>query len=102
MRSKTGSFRNQSNLRGVCPPPCFTAHQNFRMNRPPPPDDSVRFRGGLKPHHRTGSPPQSSWDEWIAEERAGRPKRNWLKIIGFGLLLVIVVAIGVALFIEMR
>jgi hypothetical protein len=72
------------------------------MNRPPPPDDSARFRGGLRPHHRTGSTSQSSWEEWIAEERAGRPQRNWLKIIGGGFLVVIVIAIGVAIFIEMR
>jgi hypothetical protein len=72
------------------------------MNRPPPPDDSARFRGGLRPHHRTGSTSQSSWEEWVAEERAGRPQRNWLKIIGGGFLVVIVIAIGVAIFIEMR
>ena len=72
------------------------------MNRPPPPDDSARFRGGLRPHHRTGSTSQSSWEEWVAEERAGRPQRNRLKIIGGGFLVVIVIAIGVAIFIEMR
>jgi hypothetical protein len=91
---QTGIFR--------APPSCITDNQSFRMNRPPPPDDSARFRGGLRPHHRTGSTSQSSWEEWVAEERAGRPQRNWLKIIGGGFLVVIVIAIGVAIFIEMR
>jgi hypothetical protein len=64
-------------------------------------DESSRFRGGLKHYHRTGSQPQSSWDEWVEGEAKARPRRNWLMILGIVAGIAAVVAIGVGLVIEM-
>lgn len=65
-------------------------------------DESSRFRGGLKHYHRSGSKPQSSWEQWVDGETQKGPRRNWLKIIGIVLGIVALIGIGVALYIEMR
>lgn len=71
-----------------------------------PIDDSARFRGKVRHHHRVGGQPLTSWEEWIAGEMADRPKRTWfwlhfLKILAVVLGVAILIAIGVGLYIEM-
>lgn len=57
-----------------------------------PPEESPRFNGKLRSHHRLGVP-QRSWDEWIEGSSAG-PKKTSRKVI---LSLMIVLALAVAL-----
>lgn len=76
------------------------------MKRITPIDESARFRGKVRHHHRLGGQSPTSWEEWIAGEMADRPKQTWLrlnllKIIAIVLGVAILIAIGVGLFIEM-
>lgn len=71
------------------------------MKRITPIDESARFRGRVRHHHRVGGQPLSSWDEWIAGELADRPRRRWLKILAVVLGMFILIALGVWGFIEM-
>ena len=64
--------------------------------------ESSRFRGGLRQHHRTGSKTPSTWEQWIAEDRAAFPTRHWLRILGTILGILALIAIGAGLYIELR
>ncbi len=74
-----------------------------QMKRAYPKDDHTRFRGGVRHHHRSGSPTTRSWDEWVggADKKPG----GWLrlgKILG---ILIAVLALGgiiAGLIIELR
>ncbi|MBN8458693.1 MAG: hypothetical protein J0M04_12730 [Verrucomicrobia bacterium] len=71
------------------------------MKRPSHIDESARFRGGLKHYHRSGSQPQSSWDQWVDGESEKTPRKPWLKIAVVVLGVAALIGIGVALYIEL-
>lgn len=66
-------------------------------------DGSARFSGGVRRHHRASGKTPSSWEEWVAGERAERPSRSWAVILGraLGLLLVLLAAMGVFYFVTL-
>lgn len=44
-------------------------------------DEGSRFSGHLRHYHRSGAPPQRTWEEWV--DGASAKKRNtgkWIKI----------------------
>lgn len=68
---------------------------------PSPDDNPDRFRTRVRHYHRKETGVRSSWENWIEGDEGGRPKRNWIKIIGVILGLLALAGIGVALYIEM-
>lgn len=71
------------------------------MKHPSRIDETSRFRGGLKHYHRSGSQPQSSWEQWVDGKAGASPQRGWGKALGLVLGILALIGIGVALYIEM-
>ncbi len=75
------------------------------MNRHPKTPDrkggSPAFQGRMRHYHRKGPGTQTSWDQWIDADRAGRPKRKWGRIVALILGLIALGVLAAALFIEM-
>lgn len=70
-------------------------------NAPSDGDGPGRFQGRLRHYHRKNSGPPPSWDDWIDADRVAL-KRNWTRIIFAVLGLLVLIAIGIGLYIEMR
>jgi hypothetical protein len=73
------------------------------MKRTFPSDTQHRFRGNLRHYHRTNAQAQRSWEDWVnGSPSEAKNSRNWLKIVGIALSGIVLTAILVGLFVELK
>ena len=72
------------------------------MKRSHPPEVQTKFSGNLRHYHRSGANSQRSWEDWV-EGTAARPKgsKNWLKITGIIVGVLVLSSIVAGLVIEL-
>jgi hypothetical protein len=66
-------------------------------------DESSRFRGSLRHYHRAVNQNNRTWEEWIDGRVVHRkPATYWLKMVVTILGSIILVAVVIGLYIELR
>ena len=74
------------------------------MNRSEPPSTSSRFQAQVRHYHRSGSKPESSWEQWIdGTDTRSKQSRRWgriaLAVLGVlvlgGIIAGLVIELGV-------
>lgn len=85
---------------GICE---SLARSEFVMKPPIHRDETSRFQGSLRHYHRAVNQNNRTWEEWIDGRVVQRkPATYWLKVVVAILASIILVAVVIGLYIELR
>lgn len=84
----------------ICEP---LTRNDFVMKHPLQRNESSRFQGSLRHYHRSVSQNNRTWEEWIDGRVVRRkPPTYWLKVVVSVVASLILVAVVIGLYIELR